>query len=178
MELQVNKDILLRNYTETDAAQLFATVNENRTHLRQWLQWVDATTTQEHSVAYIMAAKQEQHEQKSIAFGIFKANELIGGVSMHHWDHKVNKAQLGYWIAKKEQGKGLLTQSVKTLMQFCFHQLQINKLEVHHLKENIRSERVAHKLNFKLEAILRDSLLVNGTVQDVVIHGILRREFQ
>lgn len=176
--LTVSDEIVLRNYREEDAAVLFATVQANRQHLRPWLVWVDGTLKEEHSLEYIRAARQEQYDQKSIAFGIFKGENLIGGIGMHDWDQRLRKAQIGYWMVKDEEGKGILTQSAAVLFQYLFVQLQLNKIELHHLPGNVRSAAVAKRLHFKIEGILRDSFLMNGNLSDLIINGLLRREWQ
>lgn len=176
--LAVTDEIILRNYREEDAPELFTTVDANRQHLRQWLIWVDGTLKEEHSLEYIRVARQEQYDQLSIAFGIFKKDKLIGGMGMHQWDQRLRKAQLGYWLVKDEEGKGIINKSAMVLIRYLFEHLQLNKIELHHLLGNIRSAAVARRLNFTVEGIWRDSFLMNGRLNDLVVNGLLRREWQ
>jgi ribosomal-protein-serine acetyltransferase len=178
MTISVNNDIVLRNYTEEDAAELFATVNENRAHLRPWLIWVDGTQKEEHSLEYIRAARQEQYDQQSVAFGIFKQGTLIGGLGMHQWDQRLRKAQVGYWLVKSEEGKGILSLCARVFLDYLFDQLQLNKIELHYLPGNVRSGAVAARLGFTVEGVLRDSFLMNGALHDLVIAGLLKKERQ
>ena len=174
--IQVSEVLILRNYVEEDAAELFATVNENRAHLRPWLLWVDGTQKEENSLEYIRAARQEQYDQQSIAFGIFKNGKLIGGIGMHLWDQRLRKAQMGYWIVKAEEGKGLLSLCAKVFLDYLFDQLQLNKVELQYLPGNNRSGAVAKRLGFTVEGVMRDSFLMNGAFHDLVIAGLLKRE--
>lgn len=157
---------------------LFSVIDANRQHLRPWLSWVDGTLKEEHSLEYIRAARQEQYDQKSIAFGIFKEGRLIGGIGMHHWDRQLKKAQIGYWLVKDQEGLGILNMCAKTVFRYLFEQLQLNKIELHHLPGNARSAAVAQRLHFRIEGILRDSVIMNGTLTDLVINGLLRREWK
>jgi len=177
MTLTVNKDIILRNYVEEDAAELFATVDENRAHLRPWLIWVDGTQKQEHSLEYIRAARQEQYDQLSMAFGIFKNGKLAGGLGMHQWDQRLKKAQIGYWLAKAEEGKGILSECAGVFIAYLFEHLQLNKVELQYLPGNIRSGAVAKRLGFTIEGVLRDNVLMNGAFHDLVTTGLLRKEY-
>jgi ribosomal-protein-serine acetyltransferase len=176
--LAVSEDIILRNYQEEDAPVLFTVIDVNRQHLRPWLIWVDGTLKEEHSLEYIRAARQEQYDQKSMALGIFKNERLIGGMGMHQWDQQLKKAQIGYWLIKEAEGKGILNQCATTMLHYLFGQLQLNKIELHHLPGNVRSAAVARRLHFKVEGILRDSFLMNGKLNDLVINGLLRKEWQ
>jgi hypothetical protein len=44
LKLEVNGETILRTLRLEDALQLFALVDENRSHLRRWMSWVDAIT--------------------------------------------------------------------------------------------------------------------------------------
>jgi ribosomal-protein-serine acetyltransferase len=176
--LAVSEDIILRNYREEDAPMLFNVIDVNRQHLRPWLIWVDGTLKEEHSLEYIRSARQEQYDQKSMALGIFRNEKLIGGMGMHQWDHRLKKAQIGYWLTREEEGKGILSRCAATMLHYLFDQLQLNKVELHHLPGNVRSAAVARRLNFTVEGILRDSFLMNGKLNDLIVNGLLRREWQ
>lgn len=178
MTLTVNTELVLRNYTDEDAGELFAAVQENRAHLRPWLMWVDSTQRVEHSLEYIRVARQAQYDQQSISFGVFRNGRLVGGLSMHHWERELKKAQIGYWLAQAEQGRGTMHYCVDTLLEYLFGQLQLNKVELHYLQTNLRSAGVARKLGFKVEGILRDSSIIHGALQDLVVSGLLKREWQ
>ena len=178
LSLRVSPEIVLRTYSEEDARELFDVVNENRGHLRPWLIWVDATLKEAHSLEYIRAARQEQYEQRSMAMGIFQNDQLIGGIGMHHWDPRLKKAQIGYWLAAYACGKGIMQQCSMHFIHYLFTQLGLNKIELQYLPANVRSASVAKRLGFTTEGILRDSFLMNGVLQDVVITGLLQREWK
>jgi ribosomal-protein-serine acetyltransferase len=174
--LQVNDHILLRSHEEADAAELFKVINENRNHLRNFITWVDSTLKPEDSLEFIRTAHQHLHEQKGMSLGIFQHEKLIGGIGMHQWNHTLRKAEVGYWISKQEEGKGIMYDVSKAFIAFLFEQLHLNKIELHFKKENQRSAQLAQRLNFTIEGILRDSIFMNGTLHDLVIAGLLRRE--
>ncbi len=174
--LQVRDNIVLRKYEESDAPELFSVIADNRTRLRSYLTWVDTTLKEENSLEFIRSAHQSQHEQKGIAFGIFKEGKLIGGIGMHQWNHTLRRAEIGYWIARAEEGKGIMFDAATVFVNFLFEQLNLNKIEVQFKTENHRSADLAKRLNFKIEGVLRDSLLMHGAFHDIVIAGLLRKE--
>lgn len=176
MTIKIDDELLLRNYKEEDAPALYAAVEANRAHLRPWLLWVDGTQKEEHSLEYIRAARQEQEDQQSIAMGIFRGETLIGGLGMHQWDRRLRKAQLGYWLVKEEEGRGVMTRCAGAFLDYLFGQLDMNKIELHYLPGNSRSAATAQRLGFRVEGMLRDSFYINGALQDLVIAGLLKRE--
>lgn len=177
LNLSVRGNIVLRTYRPEDAPTLFRTVDVNRNHLRRWFSWVDATRQEDHSLSFILKSRQEQEEQHSLALGIFREEQLIGGIGMHDWDRNLRKAAIGYWLAQEAEGKGIIQQCAQTFIPFLFESLDLNKLEIHHLPDNTRSAKTAQLLGFRTEGILRDQLLMNGNYHDMVITGLLRREW-
>lgn len=177
VSITVNNDILLRSWLPHDAGALFVAVNNSRQHLSPWLNWVQQTTKPEHSLQFIKSSQQALDNQESLALGIFFDGEVIGGVGMHQWNHLVKKAQIGYWISKEFEGKGIVNASLKVFIHFLFEKTGLNKIEIHFSPGNKRSARVAEHLGAKIEGVIRESAVRNGTIEDVIITGILKSEW-
>lgn len=175
--IPVNEHLLLRTFKNEDAPELFAVVDADRAHLRPWLSWIDATTKEEHTRAFIEEGLAMLHHQRGLATGIFLQEKIIGGIGLYQWDHQLKKASLGYWIRKEYEGKGLLSQCLKHFIDFIFTTLGLNKIEIHFIPSNKRSAAIAEKLNAKIEGVLRESYLIHGKLEDMVIAGILKREW-
>lgn len=175
----IDDDLLLRSYKYEDAAELFRCIDDSRMHLRRYLNWVDATTRIEHSQHFIQDALTQQQAGTSMALGIFLQSDrsLIGGIGMHAWDHDLNRAQVGYWISQKFQGKGLMYRSSQRFLDFLFQKVCLNKVEMHILPDNYRSLALAERLGAVVEGRIRQSLKIGGRLEDLVITGILRNEW-
>jgi ribosomal-protein-serine acetyltransferase len=178
VSIQVSEELILRTYTGGDASDLFRAVDENRVHLRPWLKWVDGTTKEEHSLAFIEQSLKELEQQQGLALGIFQNGQLIGGIGIMNWNRDLNKAEIGYWIAADKQGKGIVTACLQSFIDFLFTRLQLHKVEIHFVTSNTRSAAVAERMHAKIEGVLRDSYIVNGVYKDVIITGILRTEWK
>ncbi len=178
MNIQVDMHLMLRTYQPFDAGELFLCVDANRAHLRDFLPWVNTTLKQQDSLEFIHHALLQETGQLGLAMGIFLEGKLVGGIGMHEWNHNLMKAQIGYWLAKEAEGRGLMLSSARAFINFLFNQLKMNKVEIHFLPYNMRSSELTKKLGAKVEGILRDSIKINGAHEDVVITGILSREWQ
>lgn len=177
VSILIDDNLLLRSYHLEDAAELFRAVNESREHLRPWLVWVDSTTRQEHSLQFIQVSLQQQNNQEALALGIFHKRKIIGGIGMHEWDHVLEKAQLGYWVSKDFEGKGIISTCLERFIDFLFDKVGLNKLEIHFVPANTRSATIAERLGFKVEGVLRDSYVINGSFTDLVVTGLLKKEW-
>lgn len=175
--ITVDNNILLRTYTVDDAPQLFEVINTSRQHLHPWLTWVDKTTKPEHSVQFIQQSLHQLNMQEALALGIFYNGKIIGGVGMHNWDLNTKRAQVGYWISKEYEGRGIVINSLKPFASFLFDKIGLNKIEIHFEPANKRSAKVASALGCKIEGVIRQSIMRNGMPEDIVVTGLLKSEW-
>jgi len=176
--IPIDDHILLRTYTPEDAAPLFAAIDRERQHIGPWLDWVARTTKPEHSAAFIKQAQTQLHDQEALVLGIFYDGTLIGGTGMHNWQQDTKRAQVGYWISREYEGKGIVTRSLAGLLDHLFTHAGLNKIEIHYIPANKRSGRVAERLGFRIEGVLRKSVMSNGAPEDLIVTGLLRNEWR
>lgn len=176
VSIVVDDHLLLRSYEISDAEELFDAVNRSRAHLHPWLEWVDKTTKVEHSLHFIKQSQHELNTQESLALGVFYDGKIIGGVGMHKWDLTTRRAQIGYWLCKEYEGKGIVHKCLEKFVAFLFEKIGLNKIEIHFIPANKRSAKVATRLGFKTEGIIRKSVMRNGLPEDMVVTGLLKGE--
>ena len=97
---------------------------------------------------------------------------------MHHWEQSTKRAQLGYWISEKWEGKGIMNTCLSRFVDFLFEKIGLNKIEIHFVPANKRSAKVATRLGAKVEGVLRQCCLRHGQIEDIVITGILKSEWK
>lgn len=177
VSILIDEELQLRSFEPDDAPQLYKAVDSSRDHLRPWMPWVDMTQKPDHSLQFIQQSRVQQQNQEGMALGIIYNGNIIGSMGMHGWDHNLRKAQLGYWISKEYEGKGLLTKALKSFIDFLFAKVGLNKVEIQFMISNKRSAAVAERLGFKTEGIIRQNLILNGTYHDLVVTGLLKSEW-
>jgi ribosomal-protein-serine acetyltransferase len=177
VSITVDNSILLRSFEPADADALFGAVNSAREHLHPWLNWVDKTLKPEHSLQFIQKSLEQLEAQEALALGVFYEGKLVGGIGMHAWEQATRRAQLGYWITREYEGKGIINKSLIKFIDFLFSKTDLNKIEIHFVTANERSAKVAERLGFKIEGIIRQSFLRNGVAEDLVITGLLKSEW-
>lgn len=176
--IHINEQLLLRAFEVHEFQQLFDTIHASRQHLTPWLNWVAKTTRAEHSLEFIQQAQQQRHNQEALALGIFYDNVIVGGIGMHDWNQQTGIAQIGYWISKDYEGKGIVKASVRGLVEYLFVTIGLNKIEIHFVPANKRSAAIAEQLGFRVEGVLRQRVLRNGRVEDLVVTGLLKAEWK
>jgi ribosomal-protein-serine acetyltransferase len=176
--ITIDEHIVLRPFVPADADALFSAIDGSRPHLGPWLNWVGGTTRIAHSLDFIERSTAQIRNQEAMPLGIFVDGVVAGGVGMHDWQRDINRVQIGYWIARGYEGQGIVTRAVAALCNYLFTRAGINKLEIRYVPANLRSAKVAQRLGFRIEGIIRKGILHNGMAEDLVIAGMLRQEWK
>ena len=106
-----------------------------------------------------------------------RGSELIGTVSLRRFARD-RRAELGYWIAAKEWGKGITTESARALVAYGFDTLSLGRIYAHVIAGNDASVRVLEKLGMVHEGVKRQHVKKGQRLVDVMIYGLLRDEFR
>lgn len=168
----------LRLLEEHQAAELFLLTDRNRSHLRRWLPWVDATTSVEVTRKFIRNALKQFATGRGFQAGLWYQNRMAGVIGYHKIDWFNRKTSLGYWLGMEFQGKGLMTKACQALLDYAFHELKLNRVEIRCATENKRSRAIPERLGFVQEGITRQAEWLYDHYVDHVIYGVLASEWR
>ena len=74
----IDDDTELRLLEERHADELFALVDRNRAYLREWLPWLDATTTVDDERAFVRTSLERFAAGTTIEFAIWHRGRISG----------------------------------------------------------------------------------------------------
>lgn len=104
-------------------------------------------------------------------------NEIIGTITLRI-DKNNRKGELGYWIGRDYWGNGYATEAVNKMIDFGFHELNLNKIWASALTRNLASKRVLEKAGLQKEGTLKQDRLLHNVYEDFDVYGILREEYK
>jgi len=84
-----------------------------------------------------------------------------------------NSIGIGYWLNPDYHGRGIVTQSVKYLINYAFETLALNSVRIAHALGNEQSRRVILNCGFVYEGIERQGDLNSGHYIDVARYSLL-----
>lgn len=174
----IDENIVLRLLEERHAEEVFSLLEQNRSHLEMELTWLTDQLSLDDAKEYIRAGLARFADNNGLRAGIWRQDRLAGIVSLHSLVRADRKASLGYWIGASFQKQGLVTKSCDSLIAYSFRELKLNRLEIQCDVGNVRSRKVAERLGFTQEGILRQSWWSRGRFIDMVIYGLLASEWQ
>lgn len=174
--LYANSKIELRILVEEDAPIVFAVIDRNRLRLKEWLGWLDSTIKVEDSRKFIAEGVLGFEAKKVFRFGVFVAGEFAGIIELQAVDYQNRKSSIGYWLAEGFQGMGVMTQSLIAILKYAFNELHLNRLELHIATKNIASIKIATRVGFHKEGVLRQNEWLYDHFVDHNCYSILREE--
>ncbi|WP_110933876.1 GNAT family N-acetyltransferase [Paenibacillus bouchesdurhonensis] len=79
------------------------------------------------------------------AIELKQSNKVIGVCSLQHWDQFKSKARLGYLLSPACWRQGYATEAARSLIDFGFETLELERIEARCAWDNPASERVLQK---------------------------------
>lgn len=107
-------------------------------------------------------------------WGIRAGGDLVGMIGLHAI--RDGAAELGYWMAAPARGRGYLTEAASAVLDFTFGPMRLQRVQWRAATNNAASARVAQKLGFQYEGLLRLGLAgigPEGSRHDAHIAGLL-----
>lgn len=177
-EHRIDDHISLRLLEERDAEILFDLIDANREHIAEWLSWVETTTIVDHTKTYIQNVLKHYVENDGFVAGIYYEGTLVGTIDFHYWDFAKRKTEIGYWLSKDYNGKGIMTKAVTAFIDYAFDVLDLNRVGIYCATGNDKSCAIPMRLGFHLDGVQRAAQFLQGQAVDWNQFSILKDEWQ
>jgi ribosomal-protein-serine acetyltransferase len=122
---QIDQDVTLKLIDESQADELFTLSDDSRNHIREWLRWVDGTKSVADTKQFIALTRKQYGNNEGLVATMWYRGEMAGTTSLHKLDLKLKSVEIGYWVGERFQGKGIVTKSCRTLIDYAFNTLQL-----------------------------------------------------
>lgn len=103
---------------------------------------------------------------------------IIGTCSLAGHDVNNRRADIGFALGRPHWGQGFATEAVRLLLDYGFRQFHLHRIEADVDPRNERSIGLLERHGFQREGYLRERWIVDGQLQDTVLLGLLRREWE
>lgn len=176
--LKVDQEIELQLFQPHHANELYALIDQNRFHLRQWLPWVDSmdSHTQYHSIIPIWL--RQFADNNGFNLGIRYKGHLVGSIGLHQIDWRNLQTSIGYYLGEGFQGKGIMTRAVQAVLNYVFFDLHLHRVEIRCGENNFKSRAIPERLGFIQEGIIRDGENLYGHFHHLIVYGMLEKDWR
>jgi ribosomal-protein-serine acetyltransferase len=170
---QVRTGVELALVEQRHAQELFDLIEANRRYLRQWLNWAEQRRTVAETSSYITLTLRQFALNQGFHAGLWENEKLCGMINWHGIDWPHRAASLEYWLAESHQGKGLMTDACRVVIEYGFGTLGLHRFSIRCATENRRSRAIPERLGFSFEGVCRDSEWLYDHFVDHAIYGLL-----
>lgn len=143
------------------AWEVHASVEETRRIIQQWIEIEDEPLC----FRWAMELKE--------------IGQVIGVIDCANVSAVNERCEIGYSMARRFWNRGLMTESLRAVIDYLFQQVEMNRIEAKHLSKNVSSGRVMEKAGMNYEGTLRRyARRKRGKgFEDVKIYSILREDY-
>lgn len=140
--------LVLRTWTVGDAEALGVAITESIDHLRPWMPWVAFEPLAIDDRRKLIAEWDTKWQAGDDAvYGVFHEDAVVGGTGLHRRIGP-DGLEIGYWIHAAYTRRGFATELSAALTDVAFKLEGIERVEIHHDKENVASGGVPRALGY------------------------------
>ncbi|HEX4747888.1 MAG TPA: GNAT family protein [Gaiellaceae bacterium] len=177
MELR-DGDLVLRPWTEDDVPALVDACND--AEIARWIPVIPSPYTEEDARAFISGTSRAvpEYTVPEHSFAITVDASLAGaiGMSVNSMDYR---GRIGYWVGAAARRRGVCTRALRLLSRWALDELRLQRLDLITDPDNVASQRVAEKVGFRREGVLRAHLRhPDGRIRDSVMFSLLPGELR
>jgi ribosomal-protein-serine acetyltransferase len=173
----VGLGVEMRQFEPRDAETVFAVVDRNREHLRQWLPWVDHSHSPEDIRQFILRVQAQFEADQGPNAGIWVEGVFAGNVGCHPISWANRNCSVGYWIDAGRQGKGVITRCCAAMLDYLFDEMRLHRVEIRCGTGNTRSCAIPERLGFTREGLLHEAEWVNDRWMDLLVWGMIAEQW-
>lgn len=175
----VRDDIRLRPMRYSDATRW----REVRQRNREWLVPWDATVppgTEDRPATFREVVRTMRRQAKrgaSLPFALEVDQHFAGQVTVNNVVRgSAQMASIGYWLDQRYAGRGVMPRAVALVIDHCFFEVGLHRIEIAIRPENSNSLRVVEKLGLGEVGFAPRFLHIDGQWRDHRVFAVTREE--
>lgn len=176
------ENLIIKAIQATDLCKITQYFLDNRDFLAPWEPLrPDSFFTQEGWARKLIPLIELQRHGLSYYFLIFEQgdDDIKGVITYNSIIHfPFHSCHLGYSLAEKAQGRGLMRRSLQCTNQWMFDNLNMHRLMAAYIHRNKRSAAVLKATGFVKEGEAKKYLLINDHWEDHVLTSLINPNWQ
>jgi ribosomal-protein-serine acetyltransferase len=172
---------VLRPFRRRDVGAIDEAVTASLNELQPWLPWASRDYSRSTTQHFVRDSMNAWNDARAFDFAIRRPenpDRHVGNVSVWYTSRANQVAEIGYWVRTDETSKGVCTEATARVLQVGFEELKLHRVTLRIAVGNRASERVAEKLGFLQEGVLREDVKVGSRWMDHTLWGLLDTEWR
>lgn len=168
--------LILRPLKQGDETCLMEIYSDKQSSLLDdWVPWDNISSATE----MVKEAASDFENKIYLTLGIIvkETNKLIGCCGLFNFDDLNKKCAIFYQANRLYWNNGYTTEAIKSLVQFAFEKVNVNRIEAFITPGNTASEIVLKKNGFIKEGLMREMEFYKGQFWDGIIMAMLKSDY-
>jgi len=138
---------------------------------------VPADYTPEIGAFFVDGSPLRARSGEALELAVVSASDggLLGAVGLQEPDWDAGSAEIGYWVGRDARRRGVATRTVRLLSGWSLGELDLRRLEIATLVDNVASQRVALAAGYTRVGIAEKHHEHHGVMRDCVVFELRRR---
>ncbi|NQX66172.1 GNAT family N-acetyltransferase [Paenibacillus alba] len=168
--------LLLRKMTLEDAVDIFDYASD--VQVSKFTTWENHKNIED-TLTFLKIIMQKYENNQPSDWGIVhkETNKVIGTCGWVYINESHHRAEIGYALSPIYWNQGIITESMKQVLNLGFNELDINRIEARCMIGNLGSERVMIKLGMQFEGLIREQMFVKESYINIKMYSILKNEW-
>ena len=165
--------LILRRFVESDAEAMFqnwASSAETLTYVT-WDPHPNVDVTRNSIRNWVASYTNPNYYKWAICLKE-KPEQVIGDISIVEMNEKDSSCEIGYILGKTYWGRGMMTEALKTVLDFCFTQAGLQKVKARYASLNPASGRVMEKAGMTYLKNIANGVERKDYVADLIYYQI------
>ncbi|MEU5159809.1 GNAT family protein [Streptomyces sp. NPDC020875] len=168
----------LRPLEPWQSEEFYAHVERGREFIGRYIGFADAAADPAGARTLLQRYADRQAAGGGRIYGIWLDGTLVGGVLFVSLDDKAGTCEVGCWLEPAAVGRGLVTQSVRILIDWAVDARGVHRVEWVAASANTASVNVARRLGLRRDGVLRESFPHRGERYDMEVWSVLAPEWR
>ncbi|MBI2791770.1 MAG: GNAT family N-acetyltransferase [Gammaproteobacteria bacterium] len=157
--------LLIRPVRISDAPLMHEAMKTSFNELKQWMPWAQSLASLRDTEVYLAHGERlwssPAHDGVEQPLQIMDPTNRIyyGATGIKPANLSIPSFEIGYWVNQPYANKGIITEAMNALTRFLFQVLKAKRVEINCEQDNVKSSKVAIRLNYDLEGTLRNHRL-------------------
>jgi ribosomal-protein-serine acetyltransferase len=175
---RVNDDITLELQSPAHAAMVFQLVDANRDFIGRYQSWAYRMESLADAQGLLQRDLMGMANGRRWAWLIYYQGQPAGRIGLFVTMPDLQECEISYWLAEAFTGKGIVTRSIRTVLDFAFTELNLRHALIGFDPANVKSKAIPERLGFQSEFSYRKHDLVKNEWRDLQFYGLLRDDWQ
>ncbi|MEV4682443.1 GNAT family N-acetyltransferase [Streptomyces kurssanovii] len=158
------------------APEFLSHIDRARASVDPWIPWATFSTDLDSATASLQRYADRLADDTGRIYGIRLDGTLVGGVMFTRFDSASGVCEVGCWLERAGEGRGLVTRACRVLIDWAFQERGMSRVEWWVASGNSRSIEVARRLGMTRDGVLRQRSSYRGVRYDTEVWSVLATE--